>query len=115
MTQHFQSIGYEPGRDVPRLVQFVTETAGRHGPTAGYMHLGDLLWCTFLASLPDGRGAGQLWEDDSGDLAGYAWTWGPDDAIFYVRPDMKSKPSRWDLTEVMLEWLTERYRGVDPT
>ncbi|OLE01721.1 MAG: hypothetical protein AUG82_10625 [Ktedonobacter sp. 13_1_20CM_4_53_11] len=75
-----------------------------------YWHVGDLLWGIYKNTIFDSRKSVRLWENEQGDLLGFAWI-NSNEVVLQVSPSIDSGAAN-DLLEQMLAWGEEHQRAA---
>ena len=88
-----------------RLRAFIMELQANGAP--GCWHAGDLAWGQFLMSIRFDLAANiRLWQDERGQLAGFAW-FNPSDCFLLMQ--YQSGPNQQPVSEAMLAWGHARH------
>jgi len=102
------SYWYRDDCDLARMLA-LTSAAYRHdGPFAGFLYSGDIVWGLFQNLTIDPTTRVRLFDDASGDLAGFVWIYPPNAFALQMRPGT-------DLVAPMVRWAEHHLRATADT
>jgi ribosomal protein S18 acetylase RimI-like enzyme len=102
----YRTRAYATDDDYARMRRLVIDVYARGGPPV-YFTLGDLDWWRATDDDPDAITAVRLWEDETGDLLGFAWPGAE-------QIDLVTHPAHRALEAEMLAWAEQRSRDPRP-
>ena len=87
---------YESDRDndLQRMLALVSEATIAAGPRAGHLHPGDVVWGLFQNTVIDPTTRVHLFEEASGELAGFVVLYPPGHFMIALAPGVADPPSR---------------------
>jgi mycothiol synthase len=103
-----QSRPFNDENDLQALKIFVSSIM-KQDMQLSYWHVGDLVWGIYQNTMYDPRKNVQLWENEPGDLLGFAWV-NAKEVIIQVAPHIDGSNEN-DLLEQMLSWVEEHQRA----
>ena len=105
---------FDPLTDPARVIEFIA-AANQQQPEQGYVHVGDVLWRLYQNSVFDPTQHFRLWEDEEGQLLGFAWHDRPDKILFQIRPDLRGthllEPAMLAWGEPLIDTTSPAYDG----
>jgi len=96
--------------DLLRMHEFLAAATALSAPCT-YWHPGNLSWSMCWIPAVDPVQSGRLWEDESGDLLGFAWFDAPSEVTMQIHPRLRG---RGLLENAMLAWAAQRASLATP-
>lgn len=98
MTSHWW---YRDDRDLERMLALVSAATVAAGPRAGLLHPGDVVWSLFQNTGIDPTTRVQLFEEASGELAGFVLLYPPRHFMIALAPGVADPPA---IVTTMTTW-----------
>jgi ribosomal protein S18 acetylase RimI-like enzyme len=99
---------YRDDHDLDHMLALASAAYRRDGPFAGYLYPGDIVWGLFQNLTIDPTTRVRLFDDASGDLAGFVWLYPPNAFALQTRPGT-------DLVAPMVRWAEHHLRAIADT
>jgi mycothiol synthase len=103
-----QSRPFSDENDLQVLKTFISSIM-KQDMQRSYWHVGDLVWGIYQNTIYDPRKNVRLWENEPGELLGFAWI-NAKEVIIQVAPYIDGS-NEHDLLEQMLSWVEEHQRA----
>ncbi|HEV2065287.1 MAG TPA: GNAT family N-acetyltransferase [Thermomicrobiales bacterium] len=96
---------YESDRDndLQRMLALVSEATIAAGPRAGHLHPGDVVWGLFQNTVIDPTTRVHLFEEASGELAGFVWLYPPRHFMVALAPGVADPPATFAMMTAWAE------------
>jgi ribosomal protein S18 acetylase RimI-like enzyme len=103
-----QSRPFSDENDLQVLKTFISSIM-KQDMQRSYWHVGDLVWGIYQNTIYDPRKNVRLWENEPGELLGFAWI-NAKEVIIQIAPRINGS-NEHDLLEQMLSWVEEHQQS----